>query len=88
MFQYDATAVLPKISVPALIVTADGDTTCLPEASEYMARTIPSARLIRLAKGRHCAVFEFHEEFHAAVSAFVASSHIAETVKASAGAIP
>ena len=73
MFQYDATEVLAKISIPVLIVTAEYDSTCLPEASEHMARTIPSARLIRMADGRHCSVFEFHEDFHAAVSGFIAS---------------
>jgi pimeloyl-ACP methyl ester carboxylesterase len=74
MFRYDATAVLPAIPVPVLVVTADGDTPCLPEASEYMVRTIPHARLVRLKDGRHCAVFEFHAEFHAAVTDFVATS--------------
>ncbi len=72
MFQYDATPVLATIPVSVLVVTAERDTTCLPEASEYMARTIPSARLVRLSDGRHCGVFEFHEEFHAAVTGFIA----------------
>jgi pimeloyl-ACP methyl ester carboxylesterase len=78
MFQYDATAVLPAIPVPVLVVAAEHDTTCLPEASEYMARLIPAARLIRLSDGRHCGVFEFHEEFHMAVTGFIASPPFVE----------
>lgn len=71
MFRYDATTVLPTISVPVLVLTANGDRSCLPEASTYMARTIPFAEQVTLGEGRHCAVFEFHQEFHSAVSEFV-----------------
>ena len=76
MFEYDASDVLPGITVPVLIITADRDNTCVPEASEHMARVIPSARLTRLGDGRHCAVYEFHEQFHAAVIDFVAASEM------------
>lgn len=37
MFRYDATTALPDITVPTLVVTGDRDSTCLPEASRFMA---------------------------------------------------
>lgn len=72
MFRYDATAILPTIPVPTLVVTAERDNTCRPEASTYMSQTIPGAQLVNLGDGRHCALFEFHEPFHAAVVQFLA----------------
>jgi pimeloyl-ACP methyl ester carboxylesterase len=71
MFRYDATATLPTIPVPALIVAGDRDETCVPEASAFMSRTIPNATLVTLPDSRHCGLFEHHETFHAAVEAFV-----------------
>jgi pimeloyl-ACP methyl ester carboxylesterase len=73
MFRYDATSVLSSIPVPVIVVTANDDTTCKPEASAYMAETIPQAKLVTLKGGRHCALFEYHEDFHSLVSSFVAS---------------
>ena len=72
MFRYDATATLAAIPVPALIVTGDRDETCVPEASVFMSRAIPGAKLVTLRDARHCGLFEHHEEFHAAVEEFVA----------------
>ena len=72
MFRYDATPTLPTIPIPALVVTGDRDETCVPEASAFMARTIPNAKLVTLKDARHCGLFEHHEAFHAAVEEFVA----------------
>ena len=72
MFRYDATATLATIPVPALIVAGDRDETCTPEASAFMSRTIPNAKLVTLPDSRHCGLFEHHETFHAAVEEFVA----------------
>ena len=70
MFGYDATAVLPTVTVPTLVVAADGDTTTIPEASERIAREVPGARLVTLAPARHMGLIERRAEFAAAVNAF------------------
>lgn len=72
MFRYDATATLPTIPVPALIVAGDSDTLCLPSASQHMARTIPGARLVVLRSSRHAGLFEHHGEFDEEVGRFAA----------------
>jgi pimeloyl-ACP methyl ester carboxylesterase len=63
MFRYDATAVLPRIAVPTLVVAADQDTTCTPAASILMSRVIPGAELTTLESARHCGHFEHNREF-------------------------
>jgi pimeloyl-ACP methyl ester carboxylesterase len=73
MLRYDATGVLPHVPVPTLVVAGDQDTTCKPEASVFIARSIPGARLETLASSRHCGLFEHHQEFHALLNGFVAS---------------
>jgi pimeloyl-ACP methyl ester carboxylesterase len=74
MLRYDATDTLGHIGVPTLVVTGDLDSTCLPEASRYMAEAIPAARLVALGRAKHCGLFEHHEEFHAAVTEFLQST--------------
>lgn len=73
MFRYDATDILGGIPVPTLIVTGDQDATCRPEASRFMAESIPGAKLVSLEQAKHCGLFEHHEAFHAAVAAFLAA---------------
>jgi pimeloyl-ACP methyl ester carboxylesterase len=70
MMHYDATATLPTIGVPTLVVAADGDVTCVPEASETIALGVPGASLVTLAPARHMGVVERNEEFDAAVAEF------------------
>ncbi len=73
MFRYEAADVLPRISVPTLVVTGDQDRTCRPEASHVMAQTIPGADLAVLAPARHCGLFEHHGEFHSVLARFLAA---------------
>ncbi|MBV9122722.1 MAG: alpha/beta hydrolase [Planctomycetes bacterium] len=73
MFRYEATEVLGRIRVPTLVVGGERDNTCRPEASRYMAEAIPGARLRNLGGAKHCGLFEFHGEFHTAVTEFLAS---------------
>jgi pimeloyl-ACP methyl ester carboxylesterase len=73
MFRYDATPVLPGVGVPALVVVGERDKSCAPRAGEFMVRTIPGARLLRLSKARHCGLYEFHSEFDTAVDEFVSA---------------
>jgi pimeloyl-ACP methyl ester carboxylesterase len=72
MFRYDATAVLGTIQVPTLVVTGDKDSTCTPEASEFISRSIPGARLVTLEPAKHCGLFEHSVQFHEHLDAFAA----------------
>ncbi len=73
MMHYDATATLPTIGVPTLVVAADGDVTCLPEASEAIALGVPGASIITLSPARHMGVVERNERFDEAVAEFAQS---------------
>ena len=70
MLRYDATATLPTIGVPVLIVTGDQDTTTLPEASAFMQASIPGAQLTTLAPAKHQGLLEHHAQFAQRVVAF------------------
>lgn len=73
MFRYDATATLPSIRIPVLVVAGDRDTTCLPEASQYMASAMPIARLVTLTPAKHCGLLEHHADLHGHVLDFLTS---------------
>lgn len=73
MFRYDATAALPTVRVPTLVVAGDGDRLCTPEASRTMSEAIPGARLVTLRPARHCGHFEHYGEFAATLAEFAAS---------------
>jgi pimeloyl-ACP methyl ester carboxylesterase len=74
MFRYDATATLATIPIPTLIVDGDHDTTCKPEASDRMGESIPKARRATLRSARHGGVFEFHQEFSAAIHQMISTA--------------
>jgi pimeloyl-ACP methyl ester carboxylesterase len=71
MFRYDATAILAGLNMPTLVVIGDRDESCSPEAGDFMARSVPDARLVRLSDARHCGLYEYHGAFNAAVAEFV-----------------
>jgi pimeloyl-ACP methyl ester carboxylesterase len=73
MLDYDATDTLPTIAVPALVVPGDQDGLCTPDASQHMARTIPTAQLATLAPARHMGLVEHHERFAQLVDDFAQS---------------
>lgn len=68
MLRYDERATLGKIPVPTLVVAGDTDRLTVPEASEHMSRTIPSARLVLLRQAGHMALLDHHDELHAAIA--------------------
>ncbi|WP_439626727.1 alpha/beta fold hydrolase [Gemmata sp.] len=70
MFRYDATDAPPRVTVPTLVVSADKDTTTVPEASERIALAVPGARLVTLAPARHMGLLERRTEFSRAVDQF------------------
>lgn len=73
MLAYDATATLPTIGVPTLVVPGDRDTVCPPEASVKMHRDIPAARLDPLAPAKHMGFLEQNEHFAALLDEFARS---------------
>jgi pimeloyl-ACP methyl ester carboxylesterase len=70
MLRYDATATLPTIGVPVLIVTGEQDTTTLPDASAFMQASILGAQLTTLAPAKHQGLLEHHAQFAQRVAAF------------------
>jgi pimeloyl-ACP methyl ester carboxylesterase len=70
MFRYDATAALPGIDVPALVVTGDKDRVLVPETSARMHDALAAAELVSLAPAGHMSLLERHEPFVDAVAAF------------------
>jgi pimeloyl-ACP methyl ester carboxylesterase len=73
MLRYDATATLPAIHVPALVVAANRDPVCKPEASERISQDIPTAELTPLVPAKHMGFMEHHTQFASLVD------HFAET---------
>ncbi len=70
MFRYDATQVLPRVTVPTLVVAADQDITTIPEASKQIAAGVPGATLATLAPAKHLGLIEHHAEVSRLVEAF------------------
>jgi len=70
MFRHDTTATLEQIKVPTLIVAADNDRGCIPEASEYMHQHIANSELVTLAPSGHVSIFEQNEHFTEAMANF------------------
>jgi pimeloyl-ACP methyl ester carboxylesterase len=73
MFKYDATQVLGQITVPTLVIGADSDRLTKPEASVFMSKTIPGARLLLLSPAGHMGFVERHREVNGAASNFLTS---------------
>jgi pimeloyl-ACP methyl ester carboxylesterase len=73
MIGYDATATLPTIPVPTLVVVGDQDTTTLPEAGKYISRSVPNAQLATLSPAKHLGLIEHHGRFDELVAGFAES---------------
>jgi len=70
MLHWDASEVLPRISVPVLVVTGRQDTTTLPSASHKMAETIPGAQILEVDHAAHLGPVEQHQQYDAAIRDF------------------
>jgi pimeloyl-ACP methyl ester carboxylesterase len=70
MLRYDATATLPALPLPVLIVAGQQDRQTVPEASVAMQRAIPGADLVVLEPAGHMGLLEQHAAFAAAVATF------------------
>ncbi len=80
MIAYDATSVLPDITVPTLVIVGDKDTTTPPEAGEFIAGHIPGAEAVTLAPAKHMGLIEHHDRFDRLVAKFAAGCQTAITV--------
>ncbi len=72
MFRYDATAVLPTLPVPVLVVTGHLDRLIVPATSRWLCDAIPRAELLVLEPAGHQGIFEQHEPFIDALDTFCA----------------
>jgi pimeloyl-ACP methyl ester carboxylesterase len=70
MLRYDATATLKTIHVPTLVVAANRDPVCKPEASERISQDVPGAELTPLVPAKHMGFMEHHTQFAALVDDF------------------
>jgi pimeloyl-ACP methyl ester carboxylesterase len=70
MFKFDATATLPTVNVPVLVLVGHLDRMTVPEASAYISQHVPRGQLARLVPGGHMALLEQHERLTQAVAAF------------------
>jgi pimeloyl-ACP methyl ester carboxylesterase len=73
MIGYDATATLPTIPVPTLVVVGDQDNTTLPEAGRFISRSVPNAQLATLSPAKHLGLIEHHGRFDELVAGFTES---------------
>jgi pimeloyl-ACP methyl ester carboxylesterase len=73
MFAYDATDVLPSISVPVLVVTGDHDLVTLREAGEVIHRGIPASERSELAPSGHLGLIEQYKTFNERVGGWAAA---------------
>jgi pimeloyl-ACP methyl ester carboxylesterase len=70
MLGYDATATLPTINVPTLVVPGDRDASCAPQASERIHQDIPASQLVPLAPAKHMGLIEHNQRFAELVREF------------------
>lgn len=73
MLRYDATETLKTIHVPTLVVPANRDPVCKPEASERINLDVPTAEITPLAPAKHMGFMEHNTQFAALVSDFTES---------------
>ena len=73
MIAYDATATLSRIKVPTLVFVGDEDTTTLPEAGAFIAKSVPKGRLVTLSPAKHMGLLEHHDRFDRNLAEFAAS---------------
>jgi 3-oxoadipate enol-lactonase len=67
----DRTELLPKISVPTLIISSPADVVIPMSDSEAMQRAIPNSRLAALSGSGHLSSLDKSEAFNEAVREFI-----------------
>src|SRR5438105_1048746 len=59
MMAFDETATLAAIGVPTRVVIGDRDKTTVPEAGQFIARSIPRSEPVTFSPARHLGRFEY-----------------------------
>ncbi len=67
----DFRPVLPKITVPTLVIVGDEDIVTPPSASEFLVKNIPGASLVKILGAGHLTNIEKPEAFNAALGPFL-----------------
>jgi len=67
----DSTPLLATISVPTLILVGEEDVLTPPAESEALAKAIPGAQLVKIAKAGHLSNFEQPAAFNQALQGFL-----------------
>lgn len=67
----DFRSVLPRITVPTLVIVGEEDTVTPPSASEFLARNIAGAALVKIPAAGHLTNIEQPGAFNAALEAFL-----------------
>lgn len=67
----DSSALLPKLTVPVLVIVGEEDVITPPSDAQRMAAAIPNAKLVIVKGAAHLSQMEKPEEFNRAVKGFV-----------------
>ena len=59
----DLRSILPQIKQPTLVIAGERDTLRPPEASLYLAQTMPNARVVEIEGAAHAPFLSHPEEF-------------------------
>ncbi|MBI3326099.1 MAG: alpha/beta fold hydrolase [Nitrospinae bacterium] len=82
----DFRAVLPRITVPTLVIVGEEDTVTPPSDSEFLAKHISGASLVTIAGAGHLTNLERPVAFNAALEAFlVLQAQLASVVSVECG---
>jgi pimeloyl-ACP methyl ester carboxylesterase len=73
MFHWDESAILPRITVPVLLVVGKEDTTTLPSASEHMHAAIPHSTISLVSPAAHYSLLEQNQAVDSAIGQFAAT---------------
>lgn len=67
----DFRSVLPKITVPTLVIVGEEDVVTPPSASDFLVKNIPGASLVTIPQAGHLTNIEKPEAFRAALRPFL-----------------
>lgn len=69
---FDAMAAVAAIRLPALVIAGEDDRLTPPKYAEFLAASIPGARLVRIARAGHYLPLERPDEVNRAIGDFLA----------------
>ena len=72
----DSTDLLPRLTVPTLIVVGEKDTITPPADAERMKKALPNASLVKIANAAHLSNMDQPDEVNAAVEQFLSSPQL------------